>query len=479
MYRHLEKKLPYFLLFLLLVVFFLLAWLSEGSVGGADDLSHYRFSRYAFRFPEFFLDPWAKPLFTILMAPFAQFGMMGVRFLNIVLGLATAFFTYLTARKLDYEHPLLAMFLLVCAPMYGVLMISGMTEILFSFILISGIYLFFSRREICSAVVISLLPFVRTEGYVIFPLFILAFVIIRQWKAIPFLLSGFLFFSLLGSFHYGDFFWVINTIPYSGDAKDIYGTGEMLYYVKNFWPLFGPFFFVLITGGLLYLPVHFFRAGKAKRPGVLNEVLVGFSPFLVYFAAHSYVWWKGSGNSVGEIRVMAAVFPSAVLLAMLAWSSLCRWFPLSKGIRFWMTLGLSMILVLAVFKVHKKMPVGLAPPQQLIKRAAEWIKGTEYLDNKVYYYDPYWWYFLDLNPYDTEKMQEKVPDAEHPEKNIKPGEIVLWDAHFSPNEGRLPLASLLGNPYFELVKVFRPDNPFQVLGGYDYEIYVFRRTEIA
>jgi hypothetical protein len=208
------------------------------------------------------------------------------------------------------------------------------------------------------------------------------------------------------------------------------------------------------------------------------EVLVGFSPFLLYFAAHSYVWWKGSGNSVGEIRVMAAVFPSAVLLAMLAWSSLFRWLPLTKRIQFWMTISLSVLLVLAAFKIHK-MPVGLAPTQLLIKHAAGWMKETECLKSKIYYYDPYWWYFLDMNPYESEKMRERVPDPGQPEKNIKPGEIVLWDAHFSPNEGQLPLEKLAENPHFELVRLFRPDEPFQVLGGYDYEIYVFRRTELA
>jgi hypothetical protein len=478
MYDRLEKNLPYYLLSAFLIVFVLLALFSEGSVGGADDLTHYRFSRYAFKYPEFFLDPWAKPLFTILMAPFAQLGMMGVRLLNIILGLATAFFTYLTARKLGYKFPLLALFLLVFAPLYAVLMISGMTEILFSFVLILGIYLFFNKREIWSAVAISLLPFVRTEGFVIFPLFILTFALLRQWKAIPFLLSGFLFFSLLGSFHYGDFFWVINTMPYSGAAQEIYGTGELLYYVKKYWPIFGPFFFVLIVVGLLYIPVHFFTAGRTSRPGILNEVLVGFMPFLIYFAAHSYVWWKGSGNSVGEIRVIAAVFPSAVLLAMLAWSGFCRLISLSRQIQLWMTVALSILLVLTAFRVHK-IPVELAPPQQLLRRAAGWLEEAEYTNRKIYYYDPYWWYFLGMNPYDTEKMHEMVPDVEHPENNIKPGEIVIWDAHFSPNEGRLPLDRLMENPYFELIKHFNPDVPFQVLGGYDYEIYVFQRTEVA
>ncbi len=474
--KRFERHFPYYLLLAFLIIFVILAILSEGSVGGADDIAHFKFSRYAFKHPEFFLDPWGKPLFTILMAPFAQLGMMGVRFLNIVLGLATAFLTYLTARKLDYKYPVLAIFLLIFAPLYAVLMISGMTEILFSFVLILGIYLFFSKREIWSAVVISMLPLVRTEGIVIFPLFILAFAINRQWRAIPFLLSGFLFFSILGSFHYGDFFWVINTMPYSGDARDIYGTGELLYYVKKFWPIFGPFFFVMIVGGLLYIPVHFFSGRKESRPGILNEVVVGFMPFLVYFVAHSYIWWKGSGNSVGEIRVMAAVFPSAVLLALLAWSGLWRWLALSTRLQLWMTVTLSVLLVLTAFRVHK-IPVELAPTQQLLKSAARWLEGSEYINSKIYYFDPYLWYFLDMDPTDQERILQFVPDVQHPDKNIKPGELILWDAHYGPNEGRLPLARLMDNPGFELIRDFRPDSPFPVLGGNKYEIFLFRRIE--
>ena len=51
----------------------------------------------------------------------------------------------------------------------------------------------------------------------------------------------------------------------------------------------------------------------------------------------------------------------------------------------------------------------------------------------------------------------------------------VWDAHFGPNEGRVPLETLMNQPYLKLLKVFRPDQPFTVLGGYNYEVYVFRR----
>lgn len=473
-----DRYFPYYLLLAFLIIFILLAILSKGSVGGADDISHYKFSRYAFKYPEFFLDPWGKPLFTMLMAPFAQFGILGVRLLNILLGLGAALLTYLTARKLDYKYPVLAIFLLVFAPLYTVLMISGMTEILFSFVLILGIYLFFSKQAIWSAVVISLLPFVRTEGVVIFPLFMLAFAIKRHWLAIPFLLSGFLFFSLLGSYHYGDFFWVLNTMPYSGDAREIYGSGELLYYVKKFWPIFGPFFFVLIVAGLLYIPVHFFISRKDMEPGIWNEVIVGFLPFLVYFAAHSYVWWKGSANSIGEIRVMAAVFPSAVLLAMFAWNGLWHTFALSRRVQFWINVTLSVLLILTAFRVHK-LPVEPAPTQLLLKKAAGWLEDNGFTKDKIYYYDPYLWYFLDKDPTDMKTIQQFIPDVQHPDRIVEPGEVVFWDAHYGPNEGRMPLDRLMDNPGFELIKVFRLDFPYPFLGGDKYEIYIFRRSDAS
>jgi len=469
-----EKNHPYYLLLAFLINFVILAILSEGSVGGADDLSHFKFSRYAFKHPEFFLDPWAKPLFTILMAPFAQFGFIGVKIFNILLGLGTALITFLTARKLNYRHPFLALFLLIFAPIYMVLMISGMTEILFGFILIFGIYLFFNKRSIWSALLISLLPFVRTEAVVIFPLFLVAYLLNKQWKAIPFLLTGFLLFSIIGSFHYGDFFWVIKTMPYTGDAAGIYGSGELFYYVHKFRPIFGPALFFLIIGGMLYIPYNFYLNTKVKRIPFINEMLIGFLPFIIYFSAHSYVWWKGQGNSVGEIRVIAAVLPSAVLLALFGWNGLMRLLPLSKFYQILLSTTLALLLVFSSYNIHK-IPVELGPTQKILKEAAAWMKGSDHADKKIYYFDPYCWFFMDRDPTDQEKNAQWLPDVQEPQNQILPGEIIFWDAHYGPNEGQVPLERLLENSHFEQINVFRPEEPFQVLGGFDYEIYIFKR----
>ncbi len=233
---------------------------------------------------------------------------------------------------------------------------------------------------------------------------------------------------------------------------------------------------MLLVGGLLLVPVAFFKKHEAEQRKFLDQVLAGFMPFLVYFAAHSYVYWKGKGNSVGEIRVMAAVFPSAVLLALFAWDRFLQVLRPGKLIRAGLGIALAGLLVFIPFSV-RKIPVELWPPEKLIKEAVNWLKEVDYTDRKMYFWDPHWWFFLDKNPTDRASMQEGFPHRDNPSRLTRPGELVLWDAHFGPNEGKTPLEMLTDNPDFAELKAFRPDPPFTVLGGYPYEIHIFERLE--
>ena len=102
-----KKFEPYLIpggLILIAGTYAVFALLSEGTHGGADDISHFRRSRYAFQHPEFFLYHWGKPFFTALTAPFAQLGFEGVRIFNVLAGTLTAYFTYRTARELNMTY---------------------------------------------------------------------------------------------------------------------------------------------------------------------------------------------------------------------------------------------------------------------------------------------------------------------------------------------------------------------------------------
>jgi len=50
-------------------LFLFFSWVlaaSEGYIGDADSLTHYKFSRYSWLYPEFLLHHWGKPVFTLL-----------------------------------------------------------------------------------------------------------------------------------------------------------------------------------------------------------------------------------------------------------------------------------------------------------------------------------------------------------------------------------------------------------------------------
>ena len=87
----LEKRLLYALLtvFVLIQVFLLL--LSDSVYGfyGADNVAHYQIARFSFRYPELFLDLWGKPVFTTLLAPFAQLGFKAAKGYNIMISVFT------------------------------------------------------------------------------------------------------------------------------------------------------------------------------------------------------------------------------------------------------------------------------------------------------------------------------------------------------------------------------------------------------
>src|ERR1041385_266407 len=119
-------------LIVLFIYFFILAYLSKGSSGGADAYVHYRIARYAFKYPHLFLDLWGKPIFTIFSSPFAQSGFLGIKIFNILCALASGWFCYLICKKLNLKDSPFVIVFVCFAPMYYLVMISVLTEIVFS-----------------------------------------------------------------------------------------------------------------------------------------------------------------------------------------------------------------------------------------------------------------------------------------------------------------------------------------------------------
>jgi hypothetical protein len=445
---------------------------TEGYVGGADSLTHYRFSRYSWQFPEFLLDHWAKPVFTLITSPFAQFGHEGVSALNLALGVLSAFFAWMTGRKLGYRFKVLIPVFIFFTPIYTYFVISGLTEILFGFFIIVTTYLCLDRKYLWAAILISFSHLVRTEGMVIIPVFGLYFLVTKNFRYIPWLFTGTILYSIIGYFHFNDIFWLITKMPYRG-ATDIYGTGPLLHFFEKAPIYFGPSGSLLLALGTIAIVAGFFMKNNQN---VREELLIILLPFAIYFMAHSVMWWSGIGNSLGLHRYMAAIIPLGGLIALKGFLLITDLISRIAPRRI-VEVIISLIALVMVLIQHKnafEFPKKLAWTDKVIYESSVFLKREQLQNNKIYYYDPAFFYFVGFNPYDSLACREFVYNPEKPQYRINEGEIVIWDGHFSPIL-RLHLDSLRVSPYFVELAAFEPDPPFTIF-DVDYKVVLFQRN---
>jgi hypothetical protein len=471
-----ENNVLVVILSLLFVLFLLILWQSEGYVGGADSLTHYRFSRYSWRFPEFLLHHWAKPLFTLLTSPFAQFGHGGVAIFNLLAGLTSGYLAWLSARKLGYNSKFLIPVVLFFMPIYSLFVVSGLTEILFGLNIILTTYLCLERKYLLAAIVISFSPMVRTEGIILIPVFGLFFLIMKQYKFIPWLITGSLIYSIVGYYYFDDFFWLITQMPYAEGAVDLYGKGRITYFVNVSPQIFGPVTSIMIALGISIIFIDLIR----KRTKIIyDECLLVVLPFVMYFLAHSVMWWSGIGHSFGMHRYMIAIMPLGAIISIRAFNLIKDYIDKTNKTK---TPGVFVIIIFTLFVVFQPFKTLPSFPHKIDDRervkynTSCYILENDLNRNKIYYYDPAFMYYIGFDPFDTEQAREFVPDPTDPQIGIDMNEIVIWDGEFSQIR-QLSLDSLRASIYFNELASFEPSPPIIVWDS-EYKVVVFQRNNI-
>jgi hypothetical protein len=465
-----EKQLLFIFLFSLVILQVVFIFLNETTLGGTDNVTHFQTARYAFKYPELFLDHWGKPVYTALSAPFAIWGFKMAQFFNVVVAILTLFLVYRISKYLYASGAIFIVVLTAFAPIYFLLMTTCLTEILFSFVLVASVYLFIKNKFAFSAIVLSFIPFVRNEGLLLFIVFALAFILKRSHLSIILLLTGAIFYSIVGYFVLGDFFWIINKFPHSV-SDDIYGSGELLHFVKNSNFIFGIPLIAIILLGLGYWIFQIIRKIQLRDDNFILFLLIAGS-WLAYFAAHSFVWWRGI-SSLGLIRVIGGVIPLAALTGTKGIQLIFEKIK-SRNIAVLILFLISVIQIFMFFK-QNQLPSKAGPIEDLLAKSVNYIK-SEFPESKIYYFNTEIPFMLRFDPYDQTKSNWGIGDKIQPSNSIDFGDIIIWDAHFGPNEGRVPLSALENDPFLERVKSFYPLEKVTVLGGYDYSIQVFEKT---
>lgn len=464
-----------FLLLSLFVFFLFLALLNTGFAEGTDEVYHYFISKYSFKYPYLLLDLWGKPLFTLFSWPFSQFGFEGLKIFNIVVGLVTGYLSYLISRKVNAQNDWLAIIFLCFTPIYFLAMPSGLTEILFSLMVVLSIYLLINEKYISSSIVISFIVFSRNEGFIFFPIFIAAYLLTKQYKAIPYLFTGTILYSCISFIVYYDFYRIFTHNPYPLVAS-LYGSGALAHFFDNRITIFGPVVEKLFWLGILSTCIDLIKSKGERRKKIIIYNILILGSFIVFFASHSFVWWKGIGKSFGLLRVMVGVAPLSAIYAVMginfALYSLGKYVP--KGARY------MLIIFVAGYTIYSTLFQSNPPKTSnqkeiiMIKKATSWYKNSLLADNMVYFFDPFIPFYLETDPFDEGKNRSLTREDIFNNK-VTEDSVVFWDSHYGPNEGNIPLDLLTESTGFQVLHEFFPEVGFTTLGGHSYQIIIFRK----
>ena len=478
-----KTAVPYILGFIFFLIFGI-AFFSDSCFDAGDGLQHYIMARYSWLHPYLLMDSWGKPFYTLISSPFAQFGLNGSILFNIMCGIGSAFFAYKLSKKLALENAWIVIPFVLFTPGYFPTLNSGLTEPFFSFIVVASAYGFMCKKYSISCILISFLPFVRTEGFFILPLFLIVLLYRRRFFEILLLGLGTLVYSLIGKFFSNDFFWIVNQNPYNGSNKEIYGHGEITHFIANHNYLLGTTLLIFFLAGIVgfFMKILSIKRSKTllKDTFLAEEFILIMGSFGIYLVAHSIMWWKGWANSLGMLRVMAGVLPCASILCLRGFNVLL--FDKIRKVPVLKNSIIAIVLALVVITPFKKeyFPFKLSPEQRVIKEASNWFNSTTLKKQKLFYLTPYLTYLLNVDSSNPNKVNELWGLYPSIEKNgievIPDSSIVFWDSHFGPNECHIPLSKLIQDKNFKLIKSFVPEQRFTTLGGHAFELHVFKKV---
>lgn len=457
------------LIFLLAVPVVYLSLFRQFEGDSGDNIVHYYFARYAFTNPILYLDMWAKPVFTLLASPFARFGFAGMKLFNGLVGLATAIIVYISAKKLSFRLPWLAIVFLFFAPTYFTLLFSGYTEPLFGLALVAGFYLCLRKKYAWAAVVISLTPFIRAEGFFIIVIFAAFFLLKKQWRALPWLVAGSLLLSFTGLLAGKSFTWIFTEIPYGVTSN--YGSGKLTHYAEQWILAVGVPLGVSSVTGLLLLIAGVSKSRSNWHKEHYTELFLLLPAiFISYFLFHTLSWYFGLFTSYGLIRVLVPLVPLQALISLFAIDKL-----LSINVRNRFITGIPLALFMAYVLVFPFLsnPASLKPsrdfqrkPELKLMHQISLEIRNEFPGSSLYYSEPYFSYAFNINHFDKMLHQNFT---EIPVSEIKPNSIMIWDNWTSENFAKYSY-DFSKLPEFSLVKIYKSDS-----SGREVEFRVYRK----
>lgn len=431
-------------------------------VDSGDGLMHYFIAQATWNDPIYFIDHWGKPLFSFFASPFAQFGLNGVVFFNILVFLLTCLVGQKMMNKLNTPVGLQLLFplILLVANDYSMTILAGLTEPFFNLLIVTSGLLLLNKKWFWFAIILSFLPFARSEGQLPLILGLVILIYTKQFKIIPFLGLGFLVYAIIGFGIKGDFWWYFTDSPYSMD-NGVYGKGTWDHYLTSYRNYIGnPGLYVLMLG----VPLSIYFLIKRKWDFLQFDLaFFAYGVFLGIVVLHSYFWATGQNGSLGLTRIATQGMPLFLLLN-LSYIGRLNWTKNNYVLLIFCVAGIFLGRALVKTIKYPNYPNAI---EVHLAKAKNFLLPFLKNDRKVYYSFPYFGYLLNENQFiSSENSHSKHYYFLDLNKSYKKGDFILWDSHFGPKEAGAPIELIAKHKEFVLVKEF-------VFGNESIRIYQF------
>lgn len=479
------RKIDYFIFYTLLSVsaamLVYVSLFSKSHYEGSESIYHYFHSAAILDHPDVALNHWGKPLFIALSAPFTYFGVKGVMIFNSLVMLLSTYFSFKLGRRLGFKFAFPLVIFVLFSPVYFKFSQSCLTEPLFGLVAISSAYFFICEKYKLSAILISFIIYSRSEGMLFIPIYGFALILRRQYKTLPFLLTGFLFYSIVGVFIGKGFLWYYFDYPYKAVVEG-YGKGPFWNWFTNQELITGTPFSIYITASfflLIIISLINFKSIFNKSNTVLLTLVT--IPAVIYIFGHSYLWYKGLSASIGLFRIVGGVIPLLAIIALYGIDKLVKLLSITEKSNY---ISIAFLLFLCFtmvnFTFRGKKSIILEQPSELEKtvlKSIEWLDKNGYSDRKMYTFQAHYILYYGGDHFDkfNSNVRNGVDNRKHPHDQLDIPDLLIYDSKFSPLEGGLFLKNI-DTTYLKSRKIFYPENEFNVYGGGKYFIQIFERV---
>jgi hypothetical protein len=443
-------------LFIVLIDFILILNV-DSTFDNGDSILHYLQAHQALKTPHYYMDMWAKPLFILLAFPLASYGWIGMKIFNS----ACILFSAYGCKKIFDFYQLNGWYgVFLCFFSYSFFFVqsSGLTEPLFMVFLTWIVFFELKNKSYLSYSLLSFLPFIRSEGYIIIILFFAYSLFFKKKRFVPFLIIGTFVYGIFGLFYYNDFLWMFNQNPYSG-IETKYGHGSSFHFIEQLPYVIGLPIFILFLVGIFHFVFKIKNNLYHKDHFLIYGITIG------YITAHSIFWSFGLFHSFGLTRVLIVIIPLITLIAFrgLKWLENLVKNSFSKMIRF---LVIALIIIFpftnSPMAVSWEKDIEINNQQKLILKTNNWLIN-EKLDSNPMITNAYYLPFILDKIIDNKNEIIEMKLLNDSSFQVRKGSLIIWDSYFATTDSQVSQELIERKFKVKRLKEFKNEENYKVV----------------